>query len=423
MSRRRRVVWLAVTVGAAACVENVTAPGKCPEFCPVSSIHVVDTLLTTSISRDSTFRGYLLAHQASAMALVHAPLARDSRAIMATGAQADRLVLSGDTVSDFIVGSDSLKLTMTISPRDSVARDVTLAFHRLPLDLDSTTTFASLAGAFATSPLRSVNLDTLAAKPGGVDSTTGDAITVDSAGRRTLTVKFTGLQVPYVAADSGKLGIGIRLSADRPTSIAVATRESPFGSARLTWYVQVDSTHEGGTTRIGKTMPPVGIRFDSYVFDPPLAPRDSTLAVGGDSASRSLLRVSLPRLIRDSAQVVRATLLLVPAVAARGAPTDSFVVEAHTVAADFGAKSPIRFDQTGTDTATIRIGASDTVRFEVTNIVQFWMADTLAPTAVMLRSQTEAANPAEIRFYPSAAAAFRPTLRLTYARRFPFGAR
>ncbi len=67
------------------------------------------------------------------------------------------------------------------------------------------------------------------------------------------------------------------------------------------------------------------------------------------------------------------------------------------------------------------MGAKDTVRIEVTNLVQFWVSDTLAPTALMLRPRNEAGSPAEVRFYPSAAAASRPSLRLTYARRFPFG--
>jgi len=39
----------------------------------------------------------------------------------------------------------------------------------------------------------------------------------------------------------------------------------------------------------------------------------------------------------------------------------------------------------------------------------------------MLRSQEEGGHAGEIRFYPSAAAAYRPALRITYARRFPFG--
>src|SRR3989449_9798904 len=115
------------------------------------------------------------------------------------------------------------------------------------------------------------------------------------------------------------------------------------------------------------------------VFDPPPPPLDSTLAVGGAPSARSILRVVLPRAIRDSSQIIRATLILVPAVPVKGAPSDSFVVEAHTVLADFGAKSPLVLDATRTDTTFVRVGATDTVRIEVTNLLQFWTSDSTRP--------------------------------------------
>jgi hypothetical protein len=434
--RPARLAWLGATLalGAWACVEKIAAPGECPAFCPGGSIQTVDTILRMHLARDSAYRGYAFAHRAGAMVVADVPGVVDSRAILATAALGPLLVLAGDTNSDPIVGSDSLKLTLTIIRRDTAARDLTLRFYRLPRTLDSATTFAGVAAPFGAAPLRSVNLDSLLAKVDsfdvmtgdsiGVDSTTGDAIRVDTA-RATrfiaVTAKFDSLQAPYVAADSGMLGIGVRIGAATPTSIAVGTREAGL-SPSLTWFVAVDSITATDTTRVHKSFPFPFVLFDSYVFEPAAAPLDSTLAVGGVPSARSLLRVSLPRVIRDSSQVIRGTLILVPAVAARGAPGDSFVVEAYTVAVDFGAKSPLDVRHRP-DTALIRIGAADTVRIEMTNLLQFWAADTLAPTALVLRSREEGANLAEIRFYPSAAAAYRPALRLTYARRFPFGVR
>jgi hypothetical protein len=431
--RPARLAWLGATLalGAWACVEKIAAPGECPAFCPSGSIQMVDTVLRMELARDSAYRGYVFAHRAGAMYVADVPGVVDSRGILATGSLGPLLVLAGDTNSDPIVGSDSLKVTLTITRRDTAARDLMLRFYGLPRTLDSATTFADVAASFGAPPLRSVNLDSLLAKVDsidattgdsiGVDSTTGDAIRVDTARASrfiAVTVKFDSLQAPYVAADSGRLGIGVRISAATPTRIAVG---KGLLAARLTWFVKVDSITATDTTQIQKSFPN-GAVFDSFVFDPSAAALDSTLAVGGVPSARSLLRVSLPRAIRDSSQVIRGTLILVPAVAARGAPGDSFVVEAYTVVADFGAKSPLDVRHRP-DTALIRIGATDTVRIEVTNLLQFWAADTLAPTALVLRSTEEGANLAEIRFYPSAAAAYRPALRLTYARRFPFGAR
>ncbi len=420
--RALRAAWLAATLGAAAaaCVDRATSPATCPEFCPSGAIDVVDAVLGTSITRDSAFRGYVFPYHAVAMTATDAPGAMDSRAILRTSALASGLVLnSGDTTTSPLVGADSMKLTLTITRRDTAAHNLTLKLYRLPITIDSTTTFADVQSAFADS-LRAVNVDALLAKPGGVDSATGDQAAIDTTTKfLKVTLKLDSLQAPYVPGDSGKLGIGVRVGADAPTSVTFCTRENACGAA-VAWFVKVDSIKGTDTTLIHKQLAAVTL-FDNFVFDPPNPPLDSTLAVGGAPSARSILRVTLPRAIRDSSQIIRATLILVPAVPVKGAPSDSFVVEAHTVLADFGAKSPLVLDATRTDTTFVRVGATDTVRIEVTNLLQFWTSDSTRPEVMMLRSQEEGGHPGEIRFYPSAAAAYRPALRITYARRFPFG--
>src|SRR5437879_8629262 len=118
--------------------------------------------------------------------------------------------------------------------------------------------------------------------------------------------------------------------------------------------MKVDSIKGTDTTLIHQPYPRRSI-FDTFLVDPPPAPLDATLVVGGAPSARSILRITLPRAIRDSSQIIRATLLLLPAVPARGAPVDSFVVEAHTVAADFGAKSPLILDAPRPDNSYIRV--------------------------------------------------------------------
>jgi len=417
--RGLRVAWLAATLGAggAACVDRATSPGTCPGFCPSGAIDVVDAVLGTSVTRDSAFRGYVFPYQAIAMTAANVPGVMDSRAILRTSALVSGLVLNtGDTTTSPLVGSDSAKLTLTITRRDTAAHNLTLKLYRLRATIDSTTTFAD--SAFADS-LWAVNVDALLAKPGGVDSARGDQAAIDTTTKfLKVTFKLDSLQAPYVPADSGKLSIGVRVAADAPTSVTLCTRENGCG-ASVAWFVKVDSIKGTDTTLIHKQLAAVTL-FDSYVFDPPNLPLDSTLAVGGAPSARSILRVTLPRAIRDSSQIIRATLILVPAAPARGARADSFVVEAHTVLADFGAKSPLVLDATRTDTTMIRVDKKDTVRIEVTNLLQFWVADSTRPEVLMLRSQGEGGQPGEIRFYPSAAA-YRPALRITYARRFPFG--
>jgi len=126
-----------------------------------------------------------------------------------------------------------------------------------------------------------------------------------------------------------------------------------------------------------------------------------------------------PKVIRDSSQIIRATLYLVPAVPARGTPADSFVVEARNVLADFGAKVPDRpaARRLGDDPP----GATDTVKIEVTNLLQQWAADSTRPTVsccgLKRKAQSSARSVLSVR-----RTAFRPTLQITFVRRFPFGA-
>lgn len=412
--RPGRLLALAAVAGAAACVERATAPAACPDYCPSGSLTVVDTLLRGNISRDSAYRGYVAAHQAGVMLAAALP-GIDSRAIFALAPLGVRVALGTDTTTSPIVGVDSLRLFLAITRRDTAAHNLTLALYRLPHGIDSTTTFADLAGAFTDSLAKSVNVDSLLARSKGKDTVTGDSAAVDTTKTVTVVMKLDSSQAPYTSADSGKLAFGIRVGADSLASIALA------GAPTISWFVKVDSIHGTDTTLIHKAMPPRGALFRSFVFDPPPAPFGSMLAVGGVPSARSILRLSLPRAILDSSQIIRGTLILVPAAPAEGAPADSFKIEAHTVLADFGAKSPLAFDATRTDTARIRIGATDTVSIEITNLVQFWASDSLAPTTLMLRSQAEGTHLAEIRFFSTATPAYAPAVRLTYAPRFPFG--
>jgi hypothetical protein len=403
----------------AACVENVAAPGRCPAYCPVSAITIVDTLLGAAISRDSAFRGYVRPYQVGTVMLAATlPGIVDGRSLFSFTGFGSRLRLTAtDTSTGAILGVDSARVQIEVTRRDTGAHNLTLRLFRMPITMDSNATFDSLAPRFADSlVVHTVNLDTLLARPGRKDSISGDSVTVDTVNHLVvLSLRFDSAAARYVRADSGSAGYGLRVSADQRASIAIG---KGLAGPSITWYYRVDSVG----TPAKRTSSRVGAGFQSFVFTPPAPAVDSTLAVGGLPSARSILRVAFPRFIRDSSQVIRATLLLVPAVPARGVPVDSFSVEAHTVLADFGAKSPIALDATRTDTTMIHIGATDTVKIEITNLLQFWAADSTRPTSIVLRARSEGASFAEIRFYPSIARSFRPALQITFVRQFPFGA-
>ncbi len=413
---RRRLALVGAVLLVAACVERLAAPGNCPDFCPSGQITIVDTLLTSSIHRDSSYRGYVLAYQSALMLAAHLPGATDTldgRPIFRINGYGARIRLTAaDTSTGAILGADSARLQLYVVRRDSATHNLRLQLYRLPITIDTGTTFGALVAPFTDSLVRTVNIDTLLAQPGRKDSVTGDSVVVDSANHRfVLSLKLDTAAARYIPTDSGTVSYGIRIAADTLASIA-------FGKVSLgptlQWYLRVDSL---GTPVARK--PGVLGAFATFVFAPPPVAIDSTLAVGGVPSAHSVLRVTLPKVIRDSSQIIRATLYLVPAVPARGTPADSFVIEARTVLADFGAKSPI--DLLLGDSAMIHPGATDTVKIEVTNLVQQWSADSTRPTVLVLRPEREAQLFGEIRFYPSVATAFRPTLQITFVRRFPFG--
>ncbi len=407
---------------AAACVERMTAPGNCPDYCPGGQITLIDSLLATNISRDSAFRGYVLPNQGAVMLAADLPGIVDGRAIFRFSAVGQRFpIKNSDTTTGAILAGDSARLTFFITRRDTAAHDLTVRLYRLPIAIDTTTTFADLSQAFTDSLLRTVNLDTLIAKPGRVDSTTGDSIVVDTTNKRLfVSLKLDSSQARYVFADSGKVAYGLRISADSLASVAIG--KGDLGPL-LRWHIVVDSlgtqVKRPDSTMAGPSAR--GTPLATFVFAPPAAALDSTLAVGGVPSARSILRVAFPRGIRDSGQIIRGTLILVPAAAARGVPADSFVIEAHTVFADFGAKSPIVLDVTRTDTTVIHVDSTDTIQIEITNLLKFWQTDTTLATTLVLKAKYEAQAFPEIRFYPSAAAAYRPAVRITYVPRFPFG--
>jgi hypothetical protein len=418
--RRRTVVRLA-HVGwlllAAACTEKIAAPGVCPEFCPSGKLQVIDTVLQTAVSGDSAFGrpiGYSNPQSALFLLAASLPGPRDSRPIFRTSAIVTRLPLSTDTTTSPVVGIDSVIVRLTITRRDTANHNLTVFLYKLPLTIDSTSTFAALVQPFTDSLIRSVNVDSLLAQPGYKNPVTGDSVLVDTTNQRvTLLVRVDSARVPLGTPDSGAVAFGVRVTAG--ASAAFAASENLGLGPLVNWYVRLDSLGIRAAHRVETRSP----TFDSFVFDPPAAPLDANLTVGGVPAARTVMRLTFPRVITDSGQVIRATLELIPAVAAQGIAADSFGLVALPVVTDFGAKSPL--DGTHADTTIVHIGSTDTVHVDVTNILRFWIGDTLAPRTIVLRQVPEGGNFAEIRFYPSSDAAHRPFLRLTYAPRFPFG--
>jgi len=430
------MVTATIALGVLACTEDITSPASCPDF-PCGQIVTVESLLVTAISRDTSFRGYVESHRAFALLAATLP-SLDSRPIFQTGPIPPRLrINSGSDTTTGPIVVDSSKLTFTWLRRDSAALNLRLELYRLPLGIDSTSTYAGTDPAFGGTPVRVVNLDSLVALPGRRDSVTGDSVlSVDSVRHAvTFSLKFDTTQIPFVVADSGRLAFGLRVTADAPASAAFGSSEVGSGP-EVAWFIRVDSAG----TLLERPLQRRLVGFDGFVFDPPpdtLASnntlRSDTLTVGGVPASRALLRLTLPRAIRDSSQIIRATLILVPVAPVPAAPPDSFFLMVNHVAADLGAKSPIANDTIAPKSALFGPGLADTVQIEVTSLLRFWQFDTTSATAMYLRLLAldrvdstqlvgfEGSTFTALQLGSSRTPAFRPALRLTFVRRYKFG--
>ena len=433
-----RRLGVLVLLVAAACAEQSTAPGACPNYCPADSIEMHDTLFTDIISRDSSFRGYVPAYQAEAMTAADLPGIIDSRAFVTTDTIFDRIApKTGDTAT-VAKSFDSLRIRFVVVRRPKNTTNLWLKLYRLPAVLDTTVTFTSLDSAFSVPPVDSLNVNDLLAQIPYSDTAfkriwgTIDTIRVDTAGHvlqvatdSTLAVYFylDSTRAAFSVADTGRSAWGVRVSADSFASVALATTESGGNAPAVRWFYHYTipdtvSTKPDSVVQTNKLMPD---RFDSFVFNRPTTPIDSNLTIGGAPSARSIFRVRMPAFLHDTLDVVRATLILVPVNAVAGAPNDSFRIKAKPVVTDLGGKSPLSTNTQLYDSTFVHTGTTDTVRLELTNLVRAWSLDTTLVTTFFIGQVPEAASFTEARFYSTRTAAFKPTLQVTYVSRFKFG--
>jgi hypothetical protein len=468
----KRLGFVAVTVLLAvwACVEEPTSPARCPEFCPGNKLVAVESLFTDAISRDSTFQGYVIPVHAGFLPIT-AEGGIDSRSITQMNVFAPRTQIDSVDTTTGVKVIDSMKLLVRFLRPDTSSHNLRLSFYQLPDSIDSTTTLTNLAAYFTSPPLRVVNVDSMLNQASRRDSVTGDTVltngttdtntvvTSSTAHIVTLRLKFDSAHAPFNAADSGRFSLGVVVTADNRPTLILGSGETGLGLG-ASWFYRVDSagklirpdsiffkdTCSGGTCT--HTHPPDSVvtntDFDTFLYTAPALPPDSNLLIGGIPSQRALLRINFPKLIRDSAQVLRAELFLIPTPAAPVVTGDSLVIFVNRVSADFGLKSPIDADTAIQGTSQPFAGnPTDTVRIELTPLFRAWASDTTVPTSVVVRlmslrrfmssttstpvttgrsSSLEGATFTTLRFYASRTAAFRPVLKLTYVPHIKLGA-
>ena len=411
MSRPWR--WIAGVAGLigvmTACQEKLTSPADCPALCPGGSVQVFDTVVPALALRDSSFpahkdsaNGYVARGQGAALLVSNGFEASEDRAIYRLAPRGDSIAVR-DTLRPYAV--DSALLSLTLVARDTLVDGLKVYLYRLPSTVDSTVTFADVE-----SQLVEANLIDSIAVPD----------TLNSGAIRT-TLRGADLdRLGLTPGGDSVLVIGVRMAAVTPTGIRLGAMGSGT-AASFTSYVTVDVPDTGSVrnqTMIRTTA------FNAFLTQSPVVPDDTLLLVGGEPASRALVRFGLTDAFLDSTTIVRATLELTPARPIIGLPTDPSALQTLAVVGDLGAKSPLTSDVTFIRQDTLPAVQSDTVKIEMTRIVQLWQSSRSRPQSVFLRLIPEGATFARAAFFstrsPSGGVLVAPRLRITFQRAFPF---
>jgi hypothetical protein len=403
---------LLLVAAIAACQERLTSPADCPALCPGGTSEVFDTIVPALQARDSSFpafkdraSGYVDRGKGAALLVSNGFAPSEDRAVYRFVPRAATVMLR-DTLRTYTV--DSVLLSMTLVARDTLVNGLKIYLYRLPKPetVDSTRTFA--------------DIDPLLA-----DSSLIDSIAVpDSVNTGTITTTFRGADADKLGLAPGGdsvLALGLRIAAESPTGIRVGALASST-PASYTSYLTLDVPDTGATRK--QTMSRTAA-FNTFVTQNPVVPDDTLLTVGGEPSSRALLRFGLTNEFLDSSTIVRATLELTPVRPILGLPTDPSALQTIAVVGDLGAKSPLTTDVTFIRQDTLPVVQSDTVRLEVTRIVQLWQSSRERPQSVFLRLLPEASTFARAVFHSTRShvpdgTVVAPRLRITYQRSFPF---
>ena len=380
-----------------ACSEKLLTPVNCPELCPGGQIVVYDTVLTPIAGSDSTYTGYVAANQAAAF-LVSNNLPAATAVGFVRFIQRNDSIFVLDTARAYTI--DSVTISLTVASRDTMQAGIALLLYKLPPTIDSTSTYAEVTAAFTPESF----LDTLEIPDTLV---TGE-----------VTASFTGELLNRVAlapADSGVLRLGVALIAAAPTGMRINTIRAGTGAPSFRTYVQADVAD---TTLQDQfiTRPP---SYNSYLLESPFPqPTLTTLLIGGAPSSRSMLRFVFPPVLKDTAELIRATLELTPVSPIIGVSNISSSILVQGILVDLGAKSPLIGDAARELPFTVPTSAVQSI--EVLPLVKLWQGTAGRPSNLMIQLAPEGSSFSVPIFGSSATPATQPRLRIEFVRPYQF---
>jgi hypothetical protein len=393
----RSLARLGAVLLLAGCQEQLAAPADCPNLCP-GGYHIREDTLFALQDLDSSSVGYVNAGQGSSLLVSwQFPLSED-RAVYKFARRTDSLFINGQNRAYTI---DSLALELSLGYRDTLVKGLKLFLYRLPVTVDSTSTFADIDAAFTPA------------------STVDSFLVDDSVVTKRLRAVFSGADTTRLiipAADSGVLALGVQIRADQGTAVKIGGAGAGSGAPTFTTYVTVPSTDTGTVNRVVTPS----VQFNTFVSQTTPTDDPNLLTLGGVPSARALVRFPWSVKLRDSATLVRATLQLIPSTAVTGLGQDSAFVAARPIIADFGGKSPAVNDASFTTIVPVMPGTTDTVSVEVRRALTLWQGTRPVPPALSLSLIPEASSFTRPTFGSTRTPGLVPRIIVTYALKFPF---
>lgn len=409
---------------AAACAEKLDGGAGCPSLCPVTNEAVLDTTLDPVVL-DTALAGVPVAGDGSSLLLALRPGADslDVRAVVRFDSIPARFSppAGGDSLAITSVDSTALRLTLdTTGTRFS--SPVTVEVYDVDTTTSADTASAVLAALFR--PDRLLGTVTLATQ-----AVTGDTVSIPMSNAALAAKAQAGgrlrVGLRLVSAATARVRFyGVGLAGGATSALAPVVR---FDPATDTTYRPIQLYSASSTP--GTAALATAYRNQTLVVRAARAPDGTDLVVGGLPARRTYLRFSVPSRFVDSVDLVRATLQLTQRPSVGLDPVDTGVtvrplaVLATDAVTDLLRASELSTSAVGLDTLRLNPAGAGVREFQVVNLVRAWRAlPATTPRALVLRSDGEGVQAAEVRFYSiEAPAGLRPRLRLSYVPRTNFG--
>ena len=395
---------------AGACTETLDSSAGCPSLCSdqagdIATITLDPVVLDTTVS-----------------------------ALTGQGTETSMLLASrGDTLdSRAVIRFDSIPARYTKSTLDTTSIEITTVDSaRLTIHMDTT-------GAKIPGP---VTIDAYDVDSDAADSLIAPVAALFTADRLIASKTFSAtdlkdtlrveLPADAILARRGKrLRIGLQARAEGSVQFRIFAVESAVGPEQLSFRVSPDTTIKPivlaplSKTPTGQAS--VASSLSDYtllVKGPPQGPPEA-LNVGGLPARRSYLRFNIPTFIVDTAEIIRASLLLTQRPDRAVDPKDTVRIIAHvslaaTAVTDITRASQITA-QTNLDTLKVAPADSGVKTLEVAQLIALWHSQKVekTPRAIVLVSGSEGQAPLQARFFSiEAPPELRPRLRVSYSTR------